>query len=103
MNTSNIVLNGIEYKSVNVVTAAVAVPVEPPLDWYGLPGGHTDAYDVVIEDDGRVHGYPRRHGMPATCRSPMSASLRHARTPTTRTSRSATFAPPAVNVLLPDR
>lgn len=34
------------------------IPVEPPDDWFALPGGHTAAYDVVIEDDGRVHGYP---------------------------------------------
>lgn len=34
------------------------VPVAPPSEWYQLPGGHTDAYDVMIEDDGRVHGYP---------------------------------------------
>lgn len=61
MNTSppTVSVNGISYYAVGAgVTAAVAAPVEPPSDWYVLPGGHTDAYDVVIEDDGRVHGYP---------------------------------------------
>jgi hypothetical protein len=41
----------------DAVTAAAA-PVAPPSDWFTLPGGHTDAYDVIIEDDGRIHGYP---------------------------------------------
>lgn len=48
---------GSETEPVAAVTAAAA-PVSPPRDWFELPGGHTDAYDVVIEDDGRVHGYP---------------------------------------------
>ena len=39
------------------VTAAVA-PVAPPAEWFRLPGGHGDAYDVVLDDDGRIHGYP---------------------------------------------
>lgn len=39
------------------VTAA-AVPVAPPRDWFTLPGGHSGAYDVEVDDDGRVHGYP---------------------------------------------
>lgn len=38
------------------VTAAA--PVAPPPDWFQLPGGHRGAYDVVIEEDGRIHGYP---------------------------------------------
>lgn len=41
-----------------VAVTAAAAPVAPPRDWFELPGGHTAAYDVVIEDDGRVHGYP---------------------------------------------
>jgi hypothetical protein len=39
------------------LTAATAVPVAPPDEWFTLPD-HGDPYDVVIEDDGRVHGYP---------------------------------------------
>jgi hypothetical protein len=43
--------------AVETVTAGAA-PVSPPRDWFELPGGHTDAYDVIIDDDGRIHGYP---------------------------------------------
>ena len=35
-----------------------AVPVEPPSAWFAPLDASAGAYDVVIEDDGRVHGYP---------------------------------------------
>lgn len=54
MGTPLITLNGVTLTA----AAATAPPVAPPDEWFALPGGHTDAYDVVIEDDGRVHGYP---------------------------------------------
>lgn len=37
---------------------AAAVPVEPPTEWFAPLDASAGAYDVVIEDDGRVHGYP---------------------------------------------
>jgi len=59
MTAPTIMVNGVEFAStVSLVAAGVTVPVAPPSDWYTLPGGHTDAYDVLVEDDGRVHGYP---------------------------------------------
>jgi hypothetical protein len=59
MTAPTIMVNGVEFAStVSLMAAGVTVPVAPPSDWYTLPGGHTDAYDVLVEDDGRVHGYP---------------------------------------------
>jgi hypothetical protein len=49
------------YHSIVAATAtmtAPTIPATPPDEWFTLPGGHTAAYDVKIEDDGRVHGYP---------------------------------------------
>lgn len=40
------------------ITAAAAVPAEPPNEWYAALDAAAGAYDVVIEDDGRIHGYP---------------------------------------------
>jgi hypothetical protein len=40
------------------VVAGAAVPVEPPPEWFTPLTADAGAYDVVIEDDGRVHGYP---------------------------------------------
>lgn len=37
---------------------AAPVPVEPPSDWYAPLDVVHGAYDVVIEDDGHIHGYP---------------------------------------------
>lgn len=34
------------------------IPTTPPSNWFQLPGGHTEAYDVIISDAGYVHGYP---------------------------------------------
>lgn len=59
MTVPTITVNGVEFKSASNITAATAtIPDAPPSDWYALPGGHVDAYDVTIDDDGRVHGYP---------------------------------------------
>jgi hypothetical protein len=44
-----------------MTTATATMPdvlAAPPDDWFTLPGGHDAAYDVAIEADGRVHGYP---------------------------------------------
>lgn len=40
------------------LTRPTAIPASPPDEWFLPPNGHTAAYDVQIEDDGRVHGYP---------------------------------------------
>ena len=40
------------------LTAATAVPVAPPDEWFAGLDASAPPYDVVIEDDGRVHGYP---------------------------------------------
>jgi hypothetical protein len=39
------------------VTAAAA-PVAPPRGWFEAPDVNLGAYDVDIDDDGRIHGYP---------------------------------------------
>lgn len=43
---------------VNGITSAVVVPVEPPAEWFTPLDPAAGAYDVTIEDDGRIHGYP---------------------------------------------
>jgi hypothetical protein len=49
--TGNLILSGA------TGVQAAAAPVAPPDEWFTLPD-HGEPYDVVIEDDGRVHGYP---------------------------------------------
>ena len=37
---------------------AAAAPVAPPDEWFGAIDPAIPPYDVVLEDDGRIHGYP---------------------------------------------
>jgi hypothetical protein len=55
--TGNLLLSNTTGTAV-VAAASPAVPVAPPDEWFLPPDESLDPYDVVIEDDGRIHGYP---------------------------------------------
>jgi len=44
--------------TVVAAAASPAVPVAPPDEWFIGPDEGQPPYDVIIEDDGRIHGYP---------------------------------------------
>ena len=66
-----------------MAVAASVAPLDPPRSWFDPPRGKVD-YSVVIEDSGRVHGYPAASwsschmSYPNECRTPpRSASGYH--------------------------
>ena len=58
MTVSDTFTTGNSTGTVVVAAATSTVPVAPPDEWYAALDASAGPYDVVIEDDGRVHGYP---------------------------------------------